>query len=317
MSQTLVSVVIPTYNRAGLIAQSIRSALAQTHRNLEIIVVDDGSTDNTKEVVASFGPSIQYFYKANSGPSPTRNLGIQKAKGEYVAFLDSDDLWEPTKIEKQLRCFEQNPQAAMVSTNYRLIDLQGRIIKDPGSKPGYIPSDFIVKDMLQIKFPFATPAFVIRKSVLEKIGAFNENLKISEDLDLLIRIGVNYQIGYVDEVLVSVRMHDNHLMRETPRYQVWLDSVHVLESHQDAIRKRLPDMNKYLANFYSRAGNSALLLGNRSKAFEIYRQAVRYQPFGLKGYKDCVRCLLPMKYLREKNERCLKGEIPKGLENYK
>lgn len=316
MSQPLVSVIIPTYNRAGLIPQSIRSAMAQTHSNLEIIVVDDGSTDNTRDVVASFGSAVQYFYKPNSGPSATRNLGIQKARGEFVAFLDSDDLWEPTKVEKQLQCFEQNPEAAMVSTNYRLIDLEGQIIKDPGSKPGYKPNAFFVKDLLEIKFPFATPAFMIRKSVLEKIGAFNENLRISEDLDLLIRIGMNYQIGYVDEVLISVRMHENHLMRETPRYQIWLDSVRVFESHADAIKKRIPDVNRYFSRFYSIAGNSALLSGQRIKALELHGRALAQAPGSLKPYKDLIRCFLPSGYLRRRYEESLKTAIPEKLRQY-
>lgn len=316
MSCPLVSVIIPTYNRAGLIARSIKSALAQTHRNLEIIVVDDGSTDNTKEVVAAFGGAIQYFYKPNSGPSPTRNLGIQKAKGKYVAFLDSDDLWEPTKIEKQLDHFQKNPGLGMVSTNYRYIDAQDRVIKDPAAQHGYTVSHSFLRDLLEIRFPFATPAFMIRKTVFDDIGLFNEQLKISEDLDFLVRLGLKYHVGYIDEVMVSVRMHENHLMRETPRYQVWLDSVNVLRSYEDDIRKRIPDARKYFAKFYSIAGNSALLGGDRAKAFELYRQAVGCQPFTLKGYKDCLRCILPMNYLKQKNELSLKDELPKGLESY-
>lgn len=316
MSQALVSVVIPTYNRAGLIAQSIQSALAQTYRNLEIIVVDDGSTDNTKEVVAAFGPAVQYFYKTNSGPAGTRNVGIQKARGEFVAFLDSDDLWEPDKIEKQLRCFQENPRAAMVSSNFRLIDGHGRAIKDPGSEPGYQPSDFIIKDMLRVRFPFATPAFLIRKAIFEKIGVFNEKLRISEDLDLLIRIGVNYQVGYVDEVLVSVRMHDNHLMRETPRYQVWLNSVKVYRSREKEISRVVERPGRFFANFYALAGNSALLSGKRLKAFELYVQAVMLQPLAPKVYKDCVRCFLPMSYLKMRYEKGLKVNISETMKKY-
>ncbi|MBL8014066.1 MAG: glycosyltransferase, partial [Candidatus Omnitrophica bacterium] len=270
MKNPLVSVIIPTYNRSALIGESLKSALGQSYKNIEIIVVDDGSTDNTRDVVAAFAPAVEYIYKPNSGPAATRNVGIAKARGEFVAFLDSDDLWEPAKIEKQLQCFEENPQAAMVSSNFRYIDGKGRIIKDPGSEPGYQPSDFIIKDMLRVRFPFATPAFLIKKEIFAKIGTFNERLRISEDLDLLIRIGTNYQVGYVDEVLVSVRMHDSHSMRETPRYQIWLNSVTVYRSHEKLISRVVDRPQQFFANFYALAGNSALLSGKRLKAFELY-----------------------------------------------
>lgn len=318
MGDPLVSVIIPTYNRASLIGQSLKSALNQTYRNCEIIVVDDGSTDNTRQVVESFGSVIRYIYKDNSGPSVSRNVGIREAKGEYVAFLDSDDLWEPTKVAKQVDVFLKNPKAALVSCNYRFIDQINKVVKDPGSAFGYQPDDFFVKDILQIRFPFgATTAFMIKRSVFDEVGFFNENLRISEDLDLLVRIGLKFTMAYVDEVLISVRLHDNHLMRETPRYQVWLDSIRVFESHADAIKERIPDMNTYLARFYSIAGNSALLSGNRHKALGLHWQVIRHHPFSWKGYKDCLRCFLPASYLKARNDQALAGSLPKGLERYK
>lgn len=317
MSEPLVSIVIPTYNRASLIGQSLKSALAQTYKNCEIIVVDDGSTDNTRQVVESFGPAVRYISKDNSGPSPTRNLGIREAKGEYVAFLDSDDLWEPTKIEKQLRCFEQNPDRGMVSCNYRFIDQNNAVIKDPGAYPGYVPAPYLINDMVRLQFPFAaTSQFMFRRSIFEKIGAFKENLRISEDVDLLIRVGVKFPIGYVDEVLVSVRLHENHSMRETPRHEIWLNSVRVYQSHADEIRQIVPKPERFFANFYALAGNSALLSSKRIIALGLHWKAVCLAPTRLKGYKDCVRCFLPMGYLKSRYEKSLKIKMPEKLKKY-
>src|SRR3954469_18766238 len=130
MGEPLVSVIIPSYNRAYCVAATIDSALAQTHRNLEILVVDDGSKDDTAALIAKrYGnePRAKYHYKKNGGAASAKNHGLSPATGDYVAVLDSDDLWYPWKVELQLAWMRQNPEVGMTWTDMEAMDPQGKI----------------------------------------------------------------------------------------------------------------------------------------------------------------------------------------------
>jgi len=124
----MVSVVIPTYNRAEVVRASIESVLAQTHRNIEVIVVDDGSRDHTRQVVESYGDPVRYVYQANAGVSAARNTGFVHARGEFVALLDSDDQFLPWKLEAQLRVLERHPEVGMVWTDMTAVNEHGRVL---------------------------------------------------------------------------------------------------------------------------------------------------------------------------------------------
>ena len=124
-----VSIVIPTFNRRNYITIALDSVLAQTYTNYEIIIIDDGSSDNTKEVLTPYWDKIRYFYQDNRGIPATRNRGIREAKGDYIAFLDSDDYWLPEKLERQIDYFEKNPHCGMVATRCSSITPDGRFRK--------------------------------------------------------------------------------------------------------------------------------------------------------------------------------------------
>lgn len=291
----LVSVIIPTYNRAEFLKSAIGSVLSQTYQNFEVIVIDDGSTDGTREIITSFSQDkIKYVYKSNGGQSSARNEGIRLAKGEYIAFLDSDDLWDPRKLEKQLACFQKDPSFGMVFTNYRSIDKDGKVLKEFQAEPGYVLSGNFIKDLLEIRFPSVPSSMMVKREAFEKVGYFNENLRISEDLDVWVRIGLSFGVGYINEVLTSVRLHEDHLMRQTPRDQIWINSVHVLESYEKEIAKAGLKARPYYAVFYLLAGDSALRIGKRCKAFGYYCQCVFRRPSFLRAYKRLMLCALPL-----------------------
>jgi len=126
----LVSVIIPTYNRAQLCKSAVESALSQTHGNVEVLVIDDGSTDNTREVISGIDNRVKYLYQANAGVSAARNTGLMAATGDYVAFLDSDDAWLPWKLEAQLSVFKSFPDAGMVWTNMKAVDENGAVLHE-------------------------------------------------------------------------------------------------------------------------------------------------------------------------------------------
>ncbi len=209
--QNLVSVIIPTFNRAHLIRETIDSVLKQTYQNFEIIIVDDGSTDNTAEVVKSYSdPRISYFYQPNSGlPAKARNVGLTRASGEFIAFLDSDDIWFPRKIERQLTEFAKNPELLGIGTNVLLFP-------GPRKIPSRLPHDSRLdfKTLLKGSFLYNS-SFLIRRSVIEAIGFLDEDcrLRAAEDFDYWLRI-LHYRdqsILLLREVLTKYRVHPSSI----------------------------------------------------------------------------------------------------------
>lgn len=126
----LVSVLIPTYNRDYILGAAIESVLSQTYRPIEVIVVDDGSTDNTRALVGKFGPEVRYIYQENAGLAPARNTGLAAARGEFVAFQDSDDLWVPWKLQVQVAIMRRRPEVGLVWTDMTAIDPQGKVLRE-------------------------------------------------------------------------------------------------------------------------------------------------------------------------------------------
>lgn len=201
-----VSVIIPTYNRAGVIRRSIDSVLAQTFDDMEIIVIDDGSTDNMGEIVQSIPDErIRYIpCETNRGTSAARNEGLKVAQGKYIAFLDSDDEWLPEKIEKQVALMESLP------AEWGVCHTGARIIKDGSIKTTFIPKPVRNKKLLLRfvfgKFHFFTPSLMIRSACFDHVGHFDERLWRWEDRELLLRIFRLYKLAVISEPLVVIHM---------------------------------------------------------------------------------------------------------------
>lgn len=207
----MISVIIPTYNRAGRIGEAIESVIAQTGRDWELIVIDDGSTDDTEEVVRSFGDDrIRYVRQENRGVSASRNVGIEKAKGELIAFLDSDDRWEPRKLEVQKEFFDSNPAVHVCQTEE--IWIRNGVRVNPMKKHAK-PSGWIFARCLDLCL-VSPSAVMLRRSVFDRIGAFDESLPACEDYDLWLRAALHYEIVTLPQALtVKVGGHDDQLSR--------------------------------------------------------------------------------------------------------
>ncbi len=204
-----VSVIIPTFNRAKLLIEAIESVLAQKYRNYEIIVVDDGSTDETREVLIPYlaEQRIRYIFQKNKKQASARNTGIRNSKGEYIAFLDSDDLWLSDKLELQVHALEENPEAGMVYCNQYLIELEADKEERIKYQKGMLKSGWIFKDLLLRKFYCSTPTLLIRRAVLDKVGLFDESLEDAlEDWEFTLRISRDYQVIAIDEPLIKRRI---------------------------------------------------------------------------------------------------------------
>lgn len=207
----LVSVVIPTYNRAGLIGETIESVLAQEFSNLELIVVSDGSTDNTEEVVRSYAdPRVRFIKQDNSGgPARPRNTGVACANGKYIAFCDDDDLWMTQKLQKQVALMEKNPDAALCFTRGVTFG-DGDFFSRHALKRGVARNHF--RALLYGNF-IANSSVLIRKRVLDEVGPFNVEkfLHGAEDYEMWLRIAFQHRLVRLNESLIKYRVHRNNL----------------------------------------------------------------------------------------------------------
>lgn len=201
-----VSVVIPTHNHAAYLRQAIDSALAQTSAPVEVIVVDDGSTDETPRILADYGARIHAIRQSTAGVSVARNAGIAAAAGDLIALLDSDDSWAPTKLERQIARLSADPGVGLVHCGSERVDEAGRRLSvSLDGMDGWVAADMLRFDREVIAAPGS--CLLVRKRVAEEIGGFDARLPPSEDWDFCYRVATRYPIGYVREVLVRYRIH--------------------------------------------------------------------------------------------------------------
>lgn len=213
-----VSVVIPAYNSAAKVKQAIESVLAQTYNDFEIVVIDDGSTDNTESIVRAFGDRVLYFRQENQGAGAARNSGIWKSRGEYIAFLDSDDLWSAEKLSVQVPLLENDPELGLVYSDWAVVSENGGV--DP-SFLARVPSasGYVFDQLVQWGF-ILTSGVVVRRKCLEDVGDFDNSLSIAQDYDLWLRISYRWKVALVDKALVTKRNWNGSLSSNLPKTAV-------------------------------------------------------------------------------------------------
>ena len=194
-----ISVIIPTFNRKHTLQRAIDSVLAQTFKPYEIIIVDDGSKDGTKEWLLQNYPSVQYIHQPNNGVSSARNKGIQISQGSWIALLDSDDEWMPEKLEYQSRFIEVNKDSSFCHTND--IWIRNGVRVNQMKKHKKYGGD-IFKHCLDI-CRISPSSSIINKDVFEEVGAFDESLTVCEDYDLWLRVTAKFNILFLDEPLIK------------------------------------------------------------------------------------------------------------------
>ncbi|MHC4123084.1 MAG: glycosyltransferase family 2 protein [Planctomycetota bacterium] len=264
--QPLVSAIIPTYNSAQYIKEALDSVFNQTYKNIEVIVVDDGSTDDTREVLKPCLDKIRYIYKENSGPASARNLGIKNAQGEYIAFLDADDAWISDKTNSQIR---------EMSSGLGLVGSSSKEIKDltPSTRR-------IIYFNLLIKNAFANSGVMVRRNCFEKVGFFDERpeFKAVEDWDMWLRIVKFYDIKFLDKPLVKIRVRK--------------DGISAPANAETMLRNELKVLNKA---FSDQSLKRKWVLKRKAYGYRYYSAAIAYKETG--ETKKARECLLRSFYL--------------------
>lgn len=278
----LVSVVIPIYNYSRFITQAIESVLDQTFRDLEVIVVDDGSTDETAQMVGRFGDRVRYVYQANRGPNAARNTGIREARGSCVAFLDADDYWLPRKLELQVPLIEGSPKVGLVYSGMYLFDSDtGAII---GQHPlGHCRRGPVLRQLFMEQF-VPSPTALTRREVFHEVGYFDENVVGPDDWDMWLRIAAIYEFDYVAQPLAMYRVHTSWASSKT--FEVYeREMMAFFESASRQYPEHLGELrNRRLNTFQEGLGRRLILQGNaRAGRLNLWK-AIRWYPFRLRPY---------------------------------
>lgn len=302
---SLISIVIPLYNKRETIARALRSVLGQTVQDFEVVVVDDGSTDGSADIVLSFAePRIRIITQPNSGVSAARNRGIREASSEMIAFLDADDEWLPNFLESILSLRSKFPECGIYATSYFLQGVGGqrreRVLNGVGDSTVQIVLDDYFLTAAQSNSPVWSSAVAVRKDDLSAVGCFPVGIKSGEDLLTWSRLAARKQVALF-QCPLAVYHQDPLTAGGLPsRMPDPLDRVGKgLRDILDSIpTDRKPSLRKYVGLWYKMRASIYLRLGNRLQGALECSKAIRFWPSNTLLYLQLFACLLPLKVVR-------------------
>lgn len=282
MRRPLVSIVTPVYNGAAYIGRAIESALAQTYPNFELIIVNDGSRDESRGAIEAYldRPNIRYYEQANGGVAAARNTALRLASGEFIAFLDQDDEWLPGKLAQQVDYLLANDNLALVHGYQSYINQAGEECGNPKDWIGPLEG-FCLRELFS-RNRIAILTVLLRRSCLERVGGFQETIPGADDYELWLRLALLYPFGFLPNTFARYRLHETNVSRDTHRMTMLelaaLESF--LRKHSEARRlvgssllaERLGLLN-YQAGGWQIANNQDF-----ESARAYFRKAVKYQP---------------------------------------
>ena len=284
-----ISVIITTFNRAQFVKKAINSVLNQTYQDVEIIVVDDGSTDNTKSIVNSYGEQVRYIYQENKGAASARNAGIEKSKGEYITFLDSDDYYKKDNLLKKLSFLESNLQTRWLYSDWQYIDEKGEHLDKGSVRFDYFNkklSGEIFEELFYKRNFIATDTVVVKRSVLEDVGFFDPTIPSQEEYDLWLRVSATYPVHYINEVLVIVTIHPDSLSTDFSKWAygnaLIIDKIEKILPDNFTVRKRI--MDRMHADKYTFLARDFVQKGQFKKAMNAYWQSIKRLPLQKRIY---------------------------------
>lgn len=259
MAHPLVSVIIPNYNYARYLRQAIDSVLAQTYPHIEVVVVDDGSQDDSRAVLEMYGTRIRWVTQRNQGVAAARNHGVRLSQGDYLAFLDADDYWLPAKIERQLERFRQNPELGLVYCGTDEFNESGTVNLRVDGLEGWVLVELLL--LRRPAFFGGGSGFVVPRALFDEVGSFDERLSTSADWDLVCRLAARKPFGFVPEVLLKYRLHQSNMHANIAVME--RDMLLIFEKHfrqasaglLEIRRQSYGRLHMILAGSYFQAGN--------------------------------------------------------------
>lgn len=287
--KSLVSIIMPTYNRAHLITESIQSVIDQTYQHWELIIVDDGSIDNTEEIVSKIKDiRIQYFYIQHAGfVGVVRNYGITKSKGDYIAFLDSDDLWRKDKLDFQLDLFKQFQESKFIISNGVIFGASNNSCPDCDTL--FIGSLFwpILEES---RFVLYTPSLILKREILDCVGLLSETLA-GADMQFFLSMSAAYPGIFTNERLIKIRKHDQNT---TEKYGIerYLSSIKMVT---EFYRKGSLQKKQYLilvSRYYYKMGLHYFLRSNPKHALQAFWNNVKLAPLNWKGWARLLQAIM-------------------------
>lgn len=287
-----VSVVIATYNMGCYLGDALASVLSQTMDDLDVHVVDDGSTDNTREVVAQFSRDrrVHYYWQENVGQARAKNLGIQSSRGPLVAFCDADDMWKPSKLERQCPIFSQAEAVGVVYSRASQIMGDGTEMESVSPVPCY--SGKVTEELFKYNFiPFGTA--VVRRRCLQEVGAFDERYRMGIDWALWLQLSTRYEFLFLDAVTYVYRVWEGQMStnwrgRYEHAFRIMAD---FLSEHPEMVRAEVA-REAWANSFVERARVRSLRSGEHASAILDVARALRLMPGYLLAWKSLVRIFL-------------------------
>jgi glycosyltransferase involved in cell wall biosynthesis len=291
-----VSVIIPTYNYGHFLGDAIESVLNQTYPITEIIVVDDGSNDITEEVVKKFGEKVNYIKQNNGGLSKARNTGLENSTGDFIAFLDADDMWLPQKIEKEIAKFQEDDQFGLVFCGMREFDTvtNETIHLHLNGEEGWIAKELLLLEKPAVIGIGSTG--LISRETLENVGSFDTDLKHSEDWDFSYRVAKKYKIGFVREVLVNYRNHGNNMHKNLKNLESAVQ-ICFKKAFQTNDQNVLALRRKTYGNFHTELSGLYFRAGDYVQFFEHMVKALWLTPTNYNRY-----IMFPLNWLKRKRQ---------------
>jgi len=290
--QPLVSVVTATYNMAQYVVEAVESILSQTYTNIEAVVVDDGSRDDTQQVLARYtdNPQVKLIHQENAGQTVAKNRGLSACTGQMIGFCDSDNAWLPDKIAAQMAVFASNPSLGVVYGDVQFIDDKGHNLPTPAVRR---PSGHITGPLLANNFvPFNT--CLVPRRILDEVGGFDESLSMAIDYDLWLRISTRYPFHHLPKVLARYRIWGGQMSHRTGER---LDNAlrmmtKFMRENGDAVTPA--EARRAWAYTYTTRGRWLARTGQRSAAMFDYQKAIEHNPLDLRAWKSMVRLVLGM-----------------------
>jgi glycosyltransferase involved in cell wall biosynthesis len=290
-SEGLVSVAIASYNMGHYLRGAVQSVLAQTYPNVEVQIVDDGSTDDTQQILQQWDGDhrVRSHRQANAGQARAKNRAIELSRGRFVAFLDADDVWNPDKLAQQMPLFRGRPELGVVYSDYQCMDADGRpLVKDvTPMRRGWVTGPLLIENFI----PYS--AGVVRRDCLERNGGFDESLEMGIDYDLWLRLSAHWQFDFVPQSTVRYRIWAGQMSKDyRKRYESAIRIMRSFLANNPGIVNTALVREAWAHTYAGRADTTLWHEHDHMAAFRDYRRALSYSPWSRSVWRSILRSLI-------------------------